>query len=160
MQTLKHRIGIMDGVNVKQHIIIRELCDQQTDLLNHNMRNNILFNNTPGLFQTMWDWDRMQMAYMMILSPQDSLSIDHMAGVCAVFPPLHTVYAYEIGKAVSLNNFLAQKSSTSDLDKIIENGEYHNIWYNSWMTPEWRIWWLSFADGTWWKGSGAGITKI
>ena len=45
MKTLKHRVGILEGVIAKQHIIIRELCDQQTDLINHNMRNHILFHN-------------------------------------------------------------------------------------------------------------------
>ena len=47
MQILKHKIGILEGVNVKQHIIIRELCAQQTDLINLNMKNNILFHNIP-----------------------------------------------------------------------------------------------------------------
>ena len=45
MQTLKHKIGILEDLNAKQHIIIRELCDQQTDLINHNMRDNTLFHN-------------------------------------------------------------------------------------------------------------------
>ena len=42
---MKHRIGILDGVNAEQHIIIRQLCDQQIDLINCNMRDNILFHN-------------------------------------------------------------------------------------------------------------------
>ena len=46
VQGLKCRIGILEGVNAKQHIITRELYDQQTDLINHNMR-NILFHNIP-----------------------------------------------------------------------------------------------------------------
>ena len=47
MQTVKGRIGILKGVNAKQHIIIRELFDQQTDLIKFNVRNNILFHNLP-----------------------------------------------------------------------------------------------------------------
>ena len=38
-------VGILEGVIGKQYIIIREPCDQQTDLINHNMRNHILFHN-------------------------------------------------------------------------------------------------------------------
>ena len=43
---MKHRISILEGVNAEQHIII-ELCDQQMDQINHNIRNNILFHNIP-----------------------------------------------------------------------------------------------------------------
>ena len=45
MQTLKHGMGILKDLNAKKHIIIREICDQQTHLSKHNMRNNILFHN-------------------------------------------------------------------------------------------------------------------
>ena len=53
MQTLKHRIGLLEGVDAKQHIIIRDLFNQQSDLINHNMRNNILLHNIPKFLWTM-----------------------------------------------------------------------------------------------------------
>ena len=46
---LDYMIGILEVVNAKQNIIIRELCDQQKDLINCNMRNNILFHNIPAV---------------------------------------------------------------------------------------------------------------
>ena len=42
---MKCRIDILEDVIAKQHI--RELCNQQIDLINHNIKNNILFQNIP-----------------------------------------------------------------------------------------------------------------
>ena len=41
-----HKIGTLLGVNAKQHII-KDLCDQQMDLINCNISNNTLFHNLP-----------------------------------------------------------------------------------------------------------------
>ena len=43
---------------------------------------------------------------------QVKIVVDHTAGAHAVSPPTHTIYAYKIGKAVTLYNSLAPKSST------------------------------------------------
>ena len=46
---------------------------------------------------------------------QAKMVLDHIAGAHAVSSPLHTVYAYQIVKAVTINNSLAQELSTSHL---------------------------------------------
>ena len=54
----------------------------------------------------------------MIFSPgQAKIVLHHIAGAHAVSPLLHTVYAYRIDKAVTLNNSLATESSTFTFGK-------------------------------------------
>ena len=46
--------------------------------------------------------------------------LDHIEWTHAVSPPLHTIYVYRTGKAVTLNNSLAPKSSTFTFRKDSE----------------------------------------
>ena len=67
-------------------------------------------------------------AAVIFMPMQAKMVYDHIAGAHVFSPPLHTIYAYNISKAVTVNNSLDPKSSTLIFREDDQEWKHHKIW--------------------------------